>query len=239
LYTSDSVPALSATALEILAQNYVTTMAIVSRMGKRYDEKFINNLVYMPLMTDEDVHNKSKLESWLIDFEILLNVGSSLSEIYQLTYVEASDLHPESISIDKKTHGISNEIYFPVEQFKSVDYKRLTDLGEQLNGLIESTAFIKRGEKQKQINSFGEALDWLMVEAKRGQHVQRYKGLGEMNPDQLWETTMDPECRTLLQVKIEDVVGADEVFTTLMGDQVEPRREFIERNALTVENLDV
>ena len=129
---------------------------------------------------------------------------------------------------------------YPIKFFTSGEYQMIKNIAAQLDGLvIDGEAYVQRGEKQNKINSFDDALAWFMSESKKGQHIQRYKGLGEMNPEQLWETTLDAEVRRLLQVRIEDAVAADEIFTTLMGDHVEPRRDFIEDNALSVNNIDI
>ena len=127
----------------------------------------------------------------------------------------------------------------PLAAFGSGELRPLREAAAQLHGLIREGAKIVRGNREKSIDSFAEAQEWLLEEAKKGRQIQRFKGLGEMNPEQLWDTTVNPETRRLLQVKIEDAVAADEVFSTLMGDVVEPRRAFIEDNALKAGNLDI
>jgi DNA gyrase subunit B len=143
------------------------------------------------------------------------------------------------IMVRKMHHGISQTRYIPREFFDSNEYRHIIGLAGKLRDLLGEGAYVTRGDKTMAIDVFAEAVEWLMKEARRGQSIQRYKGLGEMNPDQLWDTTVNPETRRLMQVKIDDAVKADEIFTTLMGDHVEPRREFIEKNALTVSNLDI
>ena len=141
--------------------------------------------------------------------------------------------------VRRTAHSVATDTVLGRGFFDSPEYHALRAVGERLDGLIEADGFFQRGEKRHETQDFAAGLDWLLAEARKGCTIQRYKGLGEMNPEQLWETTMDPEARRMLQVTIEDAFLADQMFSTLMGDDVEPRREFIEQNALAVANLDI
>ena len=139
----------------------------------------------------------------------------------------------------RQIHGNDQTVRIDPAFLRSADYQLIADFATETDGLLQKNAKISRGEREQSVATFSDVMDWLLQESRRGLSIQRYKGLGEMNPEQLWETTMDPNARRMLQVTIEDAMAADEVFDTLMGDQVEPRREFIQRNALSVANLDV
>jgi len=150
-----------------------------------------------------------------------------------------ADGESHGVTVTRRTHGLERHFRLGTEFFGSAEYASLSRFGARLADLFDGGAEVRRNERVRPVRDFREVMEWLLEEAKRGQHIQRYKGLGEMNPEQLWETTMNPATRRLLQVRIEDAIAADEIFTTLMGDQVEPRRDFIEQNALDVLNLDV
>ncbi len=141
--------------------------------------------------------------------------------------------------IERTRHGNMRVTTIDSEFVHSGDYAQIRQTAEMLRGLVGVGAYVQRGEKKYPVKDFGDAMRWLLAEVRKSMSLQRYKGLGEMNPAQLWETTMDPQIRRLLRVQIDDGIAADEIFTKLMGDEVEPRRAFIELNALGVRNLDV
>ena len=177
------------------------------------------------------------MTDWFNELNARLQNDVSGLTTYKVHVEQAGD--DWTVKIDALRHGITTTYEVDSEFFESGEYKSIKLLGQELDGLLSDDAYIQRGDKQQAIGSFKQCVNWLLDEAKKGQHIQRYKGLGEMNPEQLYETTLDASQRTLLQVQIEDAIAADEIFTTLMGDQVEPRREFIESNALNTSNLDV
>jgi DNA gyrase subunit B len=246
LYVNAEAPPLTGVALETLAREHIAVEKIILRLASRYDEAVLRAVARLPKVTPAMTEDLGRLEDWTQKLAAVLPQRGSdrASNGNGGAYSAALERGNEDgegvrIAITKVQHGIGTTRYLPREFFGTNEYSHIMALAEKLADLVAEGAFIQRGERRQAVASFAAAVDWLMDEARRGQSIQRYKGLGEMNPDQLWETTVNPESRRLMQVKIEDAVKADEIFTTLMGDQVEPRREFIEKNALTVANLDI
>jgi DNA gyrase subunit B len=231
-------PPISGIAIEELAKQYQQVMAITTRLGRRYNSLLLEKFIALPAMA-ADAYENGEAVSWFDQALSALNEEYGATRRFNSRVVQADGEGIQAIVVSEWRNGVANDYSFNADFFNTAEYGAIKRLGEQLQGLLGDGAYIQRGERKREVESFKQALEWLLEEAKRGQHIQRYKGLGEMNPEQLWETTMDPENRRLLQVTIEDAIAADEIFTTLMGDQVEPRRDFIERNALYVENLDV
>jgi DNA gyrase subunit B len=239
LHVNSQAPALSGSGLELLTRKYMEVQAIVKRWSKRYDDRLLDQLIYMPEVTPAAFDRADWLRGWAADLDQRLNALADGTRTYRVEVRDARDGQAARVIVHKTEHGTPSHKYLPREFFESAEYQRIAELARTLAGLIGEGAFVTRGSERREVGSFKEAMNWLLEQAKKGQSIQRYKGLGEMNPEQLWDTTINPETRRLLQVKIDDAVAADDIFTTLMGDQVEPRREFIEKNALSVTNLDV
>ncbi|HAU1637051.1 TPA: DNA topoisomerase (ATP-hydrolyzing) subunit B [Legionella pneumophila] len=238
-YPAKEAPPISAKSLEELVHHFRRVERIIKRYKRRYPSDILKRVAYIPMLHQEDFNNQSKIENWCRQLHLSLQQVDSKTEQYKVDIQKLTESNQYNPKITVYQHGLENYIPMQVEFFLSKDYKEMADLGHKLSNLIEEGAYIQRGDKSLPVENFEQVLNWLMDEAKKGQTIQRYKGLGEMNPEQLWETTMDPDVRRMLQVSIEDAVAADEIFTTLMGDNVEPRREFIETNALDAENIDI
>jgi DNA gyrase subunit B len=238
LHVNADAPPMSGLGLESLARKYVEIQNIVKRWARRYDERFLEQLLYLPELTTESFDRADALRDWCRQLDHRLNSLDDVSRRYRVV-VEPLAAGGQRIALQRTEHGLTSEKHIPREFFHSAEYRRIAELAQTLNDLMGPGAYIVRGDERQEIASFKVAINWLFDQAKKGQSIQRYKGLGEMNASQLWDTTINPESRRLMQVRIEDAVAADDIFTTLMGDAVEPRREFIEKNALHVSNLDV
>lgn len=238
LYTSDNVPPIREQQLEGLVNQYKDVMNRIDRMSRVYPRAVLEALIYMPELTSDMLADQAQVSEWVDRLEEQLLDSMAGSTVYQLSMTEDQERHIFVPKVQAVAHGLATDYQFSHAFFDSKEYQAIVKLSQTLDGLIEEGAYLKRGEKQHPVSSFEQVIEWMMGEAKRGYAIQRYKGLGEMNPDQLWETTMDPESRRMLKVTIEDAIAADQIFNTLMGDEVEPRRAFIETNALLVTNLD-
>lgn len=238
-YPAKDAPAITAMALTGLVEQFRRLEKMIQTYSRRYNKDILKRITRLTPLEADDFKSQDKMQAWVHTFnESLQDLGSKTQQfsVDVLHNPENDQYIPRVIM---RQHGTDHIIPFSIDFLLSKDCKTMMTITSELRDLIEDGAFVKRGEKQQTVDSFEQALTWLMDEVKRGQSIQRYKGLGEMNPEQLWETTMDPSVRRMLQVTVEDAVAADEIFTTLMGDQVEPRRDFIETNALEAGNIDI
>lgn len=238
LHLSADSPPISGQALETLLKQYNSAKQIIARLARRYDHDVLTSLLFEPMQASEGELGADGHYRWVSSAIDKLNANMNGERSYSTAFRKEDDKQ-WAVDINRRQHGLDHVLVLDQGLFSTPEMKLLVKVNQQMDGLLGKGAFIQRGERKLDVSRFDGLADWLMKEANRGLNISRYKGLGEMNPGQLWETTMDPAARRLMQVRIEDAVGADEVFTTLMGDQVEPRREFIESNALSVENLDV
>ena len=240
LYVNPGAPGISGEALETLVNKYREVYAIIARLGRLFPREVLEAVLYAPPLPEKDLRSRENVEAWTRKVITNLHERSPQHRIdYSYTLEEDTERHNFLPVILLNRHGLRRFFPFSADFFHSGEYNLFIGLGATLDGLIEVGAYIQRGERKRKVGSFAEALDWLTAEAMKGSYLQRYKGLGEMNPSQLWDTTMNPETRRMLQVTVKDAIGADLLFSTLMGDQVEPRRQFIEANALSAENLDI
>ncbi|TNE79270.1 MAG: DNA topoisomerase (ATP-hydrolyzing) subunit B [Gammaproteobacteria bacterium] len=240
LYVSESAPGIGGPALESLVSDYRRVMSIIERMSRVYPEDVLHKLVYLPALDVQSLSDRAVVEGWCRQLSDTLEEDNIAGgHRYRIEVEENAERHIFLPTVEITAHGVPSHHRLSQDFFASGEYTAIRSLGEKLQGLIEEGAYVQRGERSKPVASFKEVIEWLMNESRRGYNIQRYKGLGEMNPEQLWETTMNPETRRMLRVTVEDAIAADQMFNTLMGDQVEPRREFIETNALLVSNLDV
>ena len=217
--------------LRSISKEMLITESIIKRLSSRYDETLLRAIHYIgDINLDEETAANDymkKLQTYMTNDNINFELKHD------------NDSNKYFIEINQFVHGNLNTSIIDSEFLLSGEYKQLIKTSHLIKDLVGPGAMISRGEKSMQVDSFQEAINWILQEARATLNVQRYKGLGEMNPDQLWETTMDPSVRRLLKVSIEDTQTVEETFTELMGDNVEPRRKFIEGNALAVNNLDI
>ncbi|WP_110651640.1 DNA topoisomerase (ATP-hydrolyzing) subunit B [Salinicola peritrichatus] len=240
LYVNADAPGIAGEQLESLVNQYRDVMKRIDRLSRVYPNAVLRKMVHATKLDEGSLGDRITMQNWIEalqqEMDSLIAHEGGPRYTFQLQEDTERGLWMPSVALT--AHGVTTDYVWGIDFFRSADYRALAGLGETLDGLIDEGAYVARGERQKPIANFYDALEWLMLEAQRGLSIQRYKGLGEMNPDQLWETTMDPQSRRMLRVSIEDAVAADQMFNTLMGDEVEPRRDFIERFAL-VANLDV
>lgn len=238
LHISTNAPAMNALVFEKLVAEYNSVQKLIGRLSRHYPTPVLQGLIYQSPISVEMMKDESAVENWGKSFVEQLTAKETEAHQYSVRTQFNAERQVYEAVITVRKHGIDTDYFLNFDFVHGNEYAKIVSLNKQLNGLLEEGAYVIRGEKVQPVRTFEQAVEWLVKESRKGLEVQRYKGLGEMNADQLWETTMDPNSRRMLKVSIKDAVAADQLFTTLMGDEVEPRREFIELNALRA-NLDV
>jgi DNA gyrase subunit B len=236
LHVSAGAQAMPATALDTLARRYMEFQAAARRSPRRHDMHVLEQMLQLPELTAADREDAGKLTAWGAQLELALNAGQPAGRRYTVSLQAGT---PPHLLVSRSEHSVTVDKHLHREFFSSIEYRRIAEMARTLSGLFRPGAYIRKGEAAQEVSSFREAMSWMLEQARKGQSIQRYKGLGEMNPAQLWETTMNPENRTLLLVTVEDAAEADRTFDMLMGDAVDPRRKFIQTHAKAVRNLDI
>jgi DNA gyrase subunit B len=237
LFVNADAPALKGEGLETLCRSYRAVMLRLEALTRIYPLYLTRLFLDGAKLPAEQLRDEAVVRDWVKLLAIRLPNSDERSVDASVWFDPEHQVYLPKFTI--KSRGVSEELVFGQDFFLSADYRLIANLCDQIHGMMGEGARVRRGDKQAEVKRFGDALDWLIDQARRGVDIQRYKGLGEMNPEQLWETTMDPAARRMLRVSVDDAIAADQMFTTLMGDQVEPRRDFIVSNALSVSNLDV
>ena len=222
-----------------LAHEYFAVQEKLRRLERLYPLTVLGSMQYVDRLDVADLKTEALVQAYTVALAAELARLQNAQTQYETDLLEDRERGIFYPVVNVISHGFKRTYEFTHDFFASADYRDLALFGERMKVLVPTGSLVQKGERSQTVDRLSQALDWLQKEATRGQSRQRFKGLGEMNADQLWETTMDPNFRTMLRVSIEDAISADQIFNTLMGDQVEPRREFIEANAMAVANLDV
>ena len=239
IFTNSEAPPLAGEALAELVGAYQAVAANIERLARVYPQDVLWQIMSVPSLATADLGDEDTVQAFATNLSERLLTPQDKSVLFEVFVRQDPERGFYYPVVRRTAHSVATDTVLGKGFFDSAEYQALRAVGERLEGLIESDGYFQRGEKRYETQDFAAGLEWLLAEARKGCTIQRYKGLGEMNPEQLWETTMDPEARRMLQVTIEDAFLADQMFSTLMGDDVEPRREFIEQNALAVGNLDI
>ena len=235
LHVAEDAPPIDDAVLERIARSYLDVVDRLEALNRVYPAELTKALIDAPPVSLDDLVDRARMQAWLDEYAKVLPAETDFAVELQ----EDREHHVFCPRIGWQNHGVAETKTLDYDFFTSGEYESVKEMTAVFQDLLQDGAYVARGERQHRVSTFVEALSWMLDEAHRGIGIQHYKGLGEMDAEELWETTMDPQARQMWRVTVDDAIAADQMFTTLMGGQVEPRREFIESNALAVANLDI